>query len=42
MGGKLENDFGNKLTISDNFKKLSDEYLNYYNNHIKGIDNKNN
>ena len=42
VGGKLEIDCGNKLTISENFKKLSDEYLKCYNNHIKGIDNKNN
>ena len=42
VGGKMEIDCGNKLKISENYKKLSNEYLNCYNNHIKGIDNENN
>ena len=42
VGGKIEIDCGNKLKISENYKKFSDEYLNCYNNHIKGIDNENN
>ena len=42
VGGKMEIDCGNKLKISENYKKLSSEYLNCYNNHIKGIDNENN
>ena len=41
IGGKMEIDCGNKLKIEENYKKLSDEYLNCYNNHIKGIENKN-
>ena len=42
VGGKIEIDCGNKLKISENYKKLSGEYLNCYNNHIKGIDNESN
>ena len=42
VGGKMEIDCGNKLKISENYKKLSDGYLNCYNNHIKGIENENN
>ena len=42
VGGKMEIDCGNKLKIRENYKKLSDEYLNCYNSHIKGIDNENN
>ena len=38
----MEIDCGNKLKIRENYKKLSDEYLNSYHNHIKGIDNENN
>ena len=32
VGGKMEIDCGNKLKISENYKKLSNEYLNCYNN----------
>jgi len=42
LGGKMEIDCGNKSTLSVNYKKLSDEYLNCYNNHIKSIENENN
>ena len=42
VGGNVDIDCGNKLKITENFKKLSDEYLNCYNNNIKGIDNENN
>ncbi len=42
IGGKMEIDCGNKLTISENYKKLSDEYLNCYNSHIKSIENESN
>ena len=42
VGGQVEIDCGYELKISDNYKKLSDEYLNCYNNHIKGIENENN
>ena len=42
VGGNIEIDCGNKLKISENYKKLSDEYLNCYNSNIKGIDNENN
>ena len=41
VGGKMEIDCGNKLQISENYKKLSEEYMNCYNNHIKGTDNEN-
>lgn len=42
VGGKVEIDCGNKLKITEDYKKLSDEYLNCYNNHIKSVDNENN
>ena len=42
VGGKIEIDCGNKLKISEDYKKSSDEYLNCYNNNIKGIENENN
>ena len=42
IGGKMEIDCGNNITISENYKKLSEEYLNCYNNHIKSIENENN
>ena len=42
VGGNIEIDCGNKLKISENYRKLSNEYLNCYNNNIKGIDNENN
>ena len=42
VGGKVEIDCGNKLKIEEDYKKLSDEYLNCYNNNIKEIDNDDN
>ena len=42
VGGTVEIDCGEELKISENYKKLSDEYLNCYNNHIKAIENDNN
>ena len=42
VGGKVEIECGNDLKIAENYKKLSDEYINCYNNNIKGIDNENN
>ena len=41
VGGKMEIECGGSLQISENYKKLSDEYLNCYTNHIKGIENEN-
>ena len=41
-GGEMEINCGDNLKIEENYKKLSDEYLNCYNNHIKGIENENN
>ena len=40
-GGEMEINCGDNLKIEENYKKLSDEYLNCYNNHIKGIENEN-
>ena len=40
-GGEMEINCGNNLKIEENYKKLSDEYLNCYNNHIKGTANEN-
>jgi len=37
----MEINCGNNLKIEENYKKLSDEYLNSYNNHITGIANEN-
>lgn len=39
--GQMEIECGNELKISENYKKLSNEYLNCYNNHIKGIEDEN-
>ncbi len=40
-GGEMEINCGNNLKIEENYKKLSDEYLNCYNNHINGTANEN-
>jgi hypothetical protein len=37
----MEIECGGSLQFSENYKKLSDEYLNCYTNHIKGIENEN-
>ena len=34
----MEINCGNNLKIEENYKKLSDEYLNCYNNHINGTE----
>ena len=39
LGGQMEIECGNNLKTIENYKKLSDEYLNCYNNHLKGIEN---
>jgi len=39
--GQMEIDCGNEFKISENYNKLSNEYLNCYDNHIKGIENEN-
>ena len=42
IGGKVDIDCGNKLTVSETYNKSSDDFLNCYNNHIHGIENENN
>ena len=39
MGGKVDIDCGYNLTVSETYNKLSDDYLNCYNNHINSIEN---
>ena len=39
MGGKVDIDCGFNFTVSETYNKLSDDYLNCYNNHINSIEN---
>lgn len=41
FGGQIDIDCDNNIKTSENYKKLSNEYLSCYNNHIKGIENEN-
>ena len=41
FGGQIEIECSNNLKTSENYRKLSNEYLSCYNNHIKGIENEN-
>ena len=41
VGGQMEIECGDNLKFEEKYTKLSDEYLNCYNNHIQGIENEN-
>ena len=40
-GGQMEIDCGENLKSTQNYGKMSDEYLNCYKSHINGVDNEN-
>lgn len=41
MGGQMEIECGNEIKMTENYEKLSDEFLNCYNNHMNGTQNEN-
>ena len=40
-GGKIEVECPNEMKMTENYEKISDEYLTCYNNHMKGVNNEN-
>ena len=40
-GGQMEIDCGKNIKSTQNYGKMSDEYLNCYKNHMNGADNEN-
>jgi len=41
IGGQIEIECGNDMKITQNYEKISDEYLNCYNSHINATENEN-
>lgn len=41
VGGNIDIDCGEEITLTQNIKKLSDTFLNCYENHLNGVENEN-
>ena len=41
IGGQMEIECGEKMILTQNYEKMSDEYLNCYKSHINGVENEN-